>query len=59
MGHNPSLPSAEQLNRVDVPQSRKVLAEIPAGVPDEQAKIVGGSTARVYNFDVAKLTVPA
>jgi len=29
-------------------------------VPDEeQAKIAGGNTARVYNFDVAKLTVPA
>jgi TolB-like protein/class 3 adenylate cyclase len=28
-----------------------------AGVPDdEQAKIAGGNTARVYNFDVAKLT---
>ena len=42
------------------PQSRKVLAEILAGVPDdEQAKIAGGNTARVYNFDVARLTVPA
>ena len=41
------------------PQSRKILAEILAGVPDdEQAKIVGGNTARVYNFDVARLTVP-
>jgi hypothetical protein len=38
------------------------------GVPDdEQAKsapdhdpgIAGGNTARVYNFDVARLTVPA
>ena len=36
------------------PQSRKILAEILAGVPDdEQAKIVGGNTARVYGFDVA------
>jgi len=26
---------------------------------DEQAKIVGSSTARVYGFDVAKLTAPA
>jgi len=26
---------------------------------DEQAKIAGGNTARVYNFDVARLTVPA
>ena len=52
--------------RVDVSQSRKILAEILAGVPDdEQAKrpdrsgIAGGNTARVYNFDVARLTVPA
>ena len=38
------------------PQSRKILAEILAGVPDdEQAKIAGGNTARVYNFDVAAL----
>ena len=37
------------------PQSRKILAEILAGVPeDEQAKIVGENTARVYGFDVAK-----
>src|SRR5262250_2912954 len=36
------------------PQSRKILAEILAGVPDnEQAKIAGGNTARVYKFDVA------
>ena len=35
------------------PQSRKILAEILAGVPDEeQAKIAGGNTARVYSFDV-------
>jgi predicted TIM-barrel fold metal-dependent hydrolase len=49
------------------PHSRKILAEILAGVPDdEQAKpapdrdpeIAGGNTARVYNFDVARLTVP-
>jgi hypothetical protein len=53
--------------RVDVSQSRKILAEILAGVPDEeQAKpapdhdpgIAGGNTARVYDFDVARLTVP-
>jgi predicted TIM-barrel fold metal-dependent hydrolase len=38
------------------PQSRRILAEILAGVPeDEQAKIVGGNTARVYRFDVARL----
>lgn len=42
------------------PQSRKILAEILAGVPDhERAKIVGGNTARVYDFDVTKLTVSA
>ena len=41
------------------PQSRKILADILAGVPDdEQAKIAGGNTARVYGFDVAGLTVP-
>jgi predicted TIM-barrel fold metal-dependent hydrolase len=38
------------------PQSRKILAEILAGVPeDEQARIVGGNTARVYHFDAARL----
>ena len=37
------------------PQSRKILE----GVPDEeQAKIAGGNTARVYNFDVARLIAP-
>jgi len=50
------------------PQSRKILAEILAGVPDdEQAKpapdrdpgIAAGNTARLYKFDVARLTVPA
>jgi predicted TIM-barrel fold metal-dependent hydrolase len=39
------------------PQSRKILAEILAGVPEaEQAQIVGGTTARVYHFDVRRLT---
>ena len=39
------------------PQSREILAKI---LPDdEQAKIAGGNTARVYNFDVARLTAPA
>jgi predicted TIM-barrel fold metal-dependent hydrolase len=42
------------------PQSRKILAEILEGVPeDEQAKIAAGNTARAYNFDVARLTAPA
>jgi hypothetical protein len=41
------------------PLSRRILTEILAGVPDhEQAKIVGGNTARVYNFDMTRLTVP-
>ena len=49
------------------PQSQKILAGILAGVPDdEQAKpapdhdpvIGGGKTARVYQFDVARLTGP-
>jgi hypothetical protein len=25
---------------------------------DEQAKIAAGNTARIYNFDVARLTAP-
>ena len=38
------------------PRSREILAEILAGVPeDEQARIVGGNTARVYRFDVERL----
>jgi predicted TIM-barrel fold metal-dependent hydrolase len=38
------------------PQSRKILAEILDGVPaPEQAKIVGGNTARVYKFDTARV----
>ncbi len=51
-----------------IPQSRKILAEILEGVPDdEQTKpapdhdpgIAGGNTTRVYNFDVAMLTTLA
>src|SRR6059058_2612271 len=39
------------------PRSRKILAEILAGVSDdEQVKIVGANTARVYRFDVARLS---
>jgi hypothetical protein len=31
-----------------------------AGVPeDERAKIVGGNTARLYNFDVARIAPQA
>jgi hypothetical protein len=54
--------------RADLSQSRKILAQILAGVPDdEQGKpapdydpgIAGGNTARVYNFDAAKLSAPA
>jgi hypothetical protein len=41
------------------PRSRKILAEILEGVPDdEQAKIVSLNTARVYHFDMARLTLP-
>ena len=36
--------------------SRKILAGVP---DDERAKIAGRNTARVYNFDVARLSVPA
>jgi predicted TIM-barrel fold metal-dependent hydrolase len=42
------------------PRSREILTEILAGVPaDEQAKIVGGNTARVYHFDVARVAAHA
>jgi predicted TIM-barrel fold metal-dependent hydrolase len=42
------------------PRSRQILDEILAGVPaDERAKIVGGNTARVYHFDVARVTAHA
>ena len=42
------------------PRSRQILAEILAGVPaDEQAKIAGGTTARVYGFDLARLAASA
>src|SRR5262245_5362071 len=38
------------------PQSRKILSEILAGVPEaEQAKVVGGTAARLYGFDVPQL----
>jgi predicted TIM-barrel fold metal-dependent hydrolase len=38
------------------PQSRQILAQILAGVPeDDYAKIVGGNTARLYRFDLARL----
>jgi predicted TIM-barrel fold metal-dependent hydrolase len=38
------------------PQSRQILAQILAGVPeDECAKIVGGNTARLYHFDMARI----
>jgi predicted TIM-barrel fold metal-dependent hydrolase len=39
------------------PQSRQILAQILAGVPeDECAKIVGGNTARLYHFDMVRIT---
>jgi predicted TIM-barrel fold metal-dependent hydrolase len=38
------------------PQSRQILAQILAGVPeDDYAKIVGGNTARLYHFDLARV----
>ena len=38
------------------PQSRQILAQILAGVPEnERAKIVGGNTARLYHFDLERL----
>jgi predicted TIM-barrel fold metal-dependent hydrolase len=38
------------------PQSRQILDRILADVPpEEKAKIVGGNTARLYNFDLAQL----
>src|SRR2546423_1608159 len=41
------------------PRTRKILADILASEPeDEQAKIVGDNTARVYRCDVARLTAP-
>ena len=37
-----------------------LLAAILAGVSEDgQAGIAGGNTARVYHFDVARLTIPA
>jgi predicted TIM-barrel fold metal-dependent hydrolase len=42
------------------PQSREILARILAGVPEEeQAKIIGGNTARLYRFDDARLRLSA
>jgi predicted TIM-barrel fold metal-dependent hydrolase len=41
------------------PQSPKILAEILAGVPDDEQAKIAGNTARVYLFDVARLTAPA
>jgi predicted TIM-barrel fold metal-dependent hydrolase len=38
------------------PRSRKILAEILAGVPQDEAARIVGTTARVYGFDVARLT---
>src|SRR5262245_24215549 len=38
------------------PQSRQILVQILAGVPeDECAKIVGGNTARLYHFDLVQI----
>jgi predicted TIM-barrel fold metal-dependent hydrolase len=39
------------------PRSREILAEILRGVPsDEQAKIVGGTAAKLYGFDQARVS---
>src|SRR5260221_989972 len=56
MMRGPDYPHAEST----FPQSRKILAQTLEGVPEaEQAKIAAINTARVYNFDAAKLTAPA
>jgi hypothetical protein len=56
------------LSESTFPRSREILAEILEGVPDdEEAKPApdairgspGGNTARVCNFDAAKLTAAA
>jgi hypothetical protein len=50
------------------PHSRKIPAEIRQGVPDDapakpapdpDPRIATAYTARVYNFDLARLTAPA
>jgi predicted TIM-barrel fold metal-dependent hydrolase len=42
------------------PQSQKILSEILEGVPAaEQAKIAALNTARIYNFDAARLSLSA
>jgi predicted TIM-barrel fold metal-dependent hydrolase len=39
------------------PRSQQILADILAAVPrDERAKIAGGNTARVYGFDLSRLS---
>ncbi len=42
------------------PQSREILDRILAGVPqDERAKIVGGNTANLYNFEAERMAAAA
>jgi predicted TIM-barrel fold metal-dependent hydrolase len=46
------------------PRARKILAGVPEAkeakpAPNPDPGIAGGNTARVYNFDVARLTVAA
>jgi predicted TIM-barrel fold metal-dependent hydrolase len=42
------------------PKSREILAQILAGVPqDERARIVGQNAARLYNFDMARVASAA
>ena len=39
------------------PKSREILDRILQGVPpEEQAKIVGGNTARLYGFDLERIS---
>jgi len=49
---------------VDVPQSRQILKGVPDDeqvkpAPDHDPGIACGNIARVYNFDVTKLTAAA
>ena len=66
--HGENVPELLERRKALCFSALRLLAEILAGVPDdEQAEpapdpdpgIAGGKAARVYNFDVAKLTAPA
>ena len=50
--------------RVDLSPIAKILAGVPDDeqakpAPDHDPEIAAGNTARVYNFDVVRLTAPA